>query len=93
MARSRDQIIDELAPRQVGKIAGKYGWPDLIDAIQGWSPDQKREFVKLVLENNRRAINMLNKSLMDKAKGESRAFVESRLADSRLSMAELDELL
>ena len=93
MPRTKEEIVQELAKRKVRVVFDSYGWADLVQAIQEWTPQQRGIFVDAVKALDKKGIDMIHKALLTKAEAEAIQLVQGYLSDDTLDLAEIDELL
>lgn len=93
MARTKAEIISDLARRKEKKILQSFGWSDLVAAIQAWNGAERQAFVDMVKSNNSAATNTIHQALMAKARADAQTLVEGYLADDQLSLTEIDDII
>ena len=94
IVRTKDEMVNILAQRQLSDMLMNSTWSDLVSAISAYDQQQKNKLVKLIATRKSKLVGeLLYQALLDDAKGRALSYVNARLADDSLSLQEIDELL
>lgn len=94
MSRTKDEMAIILTSRHTRTMFEVSTWSDLVDAIQGATPQQKDHLVQLLIDGKTNiAGKKLRDALQNNAKVRAKTYVDGILADDNLTLQELDSVL
>jgi hypothetical protein len=94
MPRTKEQLAKELASGKTDEFIKNSGWADLTNAILSQNAGQQQKLLKTLINGNtKQSGETLRGWLAKDAEARAKAFVDQRLADDSLTIAELDEVL
>ena len=92
--RTKTEIAEILAKRRTASALSSSTWNDLVTSIQGFTVEQKDNFVKMIATGDaKKAGELLKRALYENAKDRAQAEVSTMLSDDSLTLEELDSLI